>query len=309
MRFAHLLRYFSAAVLAAGTVHAQDKAAIQQKLESVYALTQPTAALDDIVTAGAILVLQKSDLMLGPTGDSTVYSNTYKSGKIEPSSEAKTKNALSKFGHNPFGGLIPGGSTAATADSYSGSALRTYVKGEKMWVTNIELKMEKKDEPEVVFTLFTDAVKDVRYRGTLKIPYPKGATDDQVGKLVGEVFTVQPQDSDQKQASGNGQQQAAPAQPAPAGAQAAVPPVAAPPAPAAPAEPAASAPLPDIPPPPPPADAPVAPPPTVTIGQTPDQVIAILGQPQKIVKLPKKETYFYKDLKVIFVNGKVSDVE
>jgi hypothetical protein len=38
-------------------------------------------------------------------------------------------------------------------------------------------------------------------------------------------------------------------------------------------------------------------------------VIAALGQPQKIVKLPKKETYYYKDLKVIFTAGKVSDVQ
>ena len=34
-----------------------------------------------------------------------------------------------------------------------------------------------------------------------------------------------------------------------------------------------------------------------------------MGQPQKIVKLAKKEMYYYKDLKVIFVNGKVSDVQ
>jgi hypothetical protein len=56
-------------------------------------------------------------------------------------------------------------------------------------------------------------------------------------------------------------------------------------------------------------DQPAAPPATVSLGQTPDQVIAALGQPQKIVKLAKKETYYYKDLKVIFTAGKVSDVQ
>jgi hypothetical protein len=37
--------------------------------------------------------------------------------------------------------------------------------------------------------------------------------------------------------------------------------------------------------------------------------VAILGQPQKIVNLGPKVMYFYPDMKVIFVNGKVADVQ
>ncbi len=48
---------------------------------------------------------------------------------------------------------------------------------------------------------------------------------------------------------------------------------------------------------------------TIAWGQTPDQVVAILGQPQKIVNLGAKQMYFYPDMKVIFTNGKVSDVQ
>jgi hypothetical protein len=44
-------------------------------------------------------------------------------------------------------------------------------------------------------------------------------------------------------------------------------------------------------------------------GQTPDQVKAALGTPDKIVNLGAKQIYVYKDLKVTFLNGKVSDVE
>src|SRR5713226_4634558 len=44
-------------------------------------------------------------------------------------------------------------------------------------------------------------------------------------------------------------------------------------------------------------------------GQTPDQVKAALGPPEKIVNLGAKQIYVYKDLKVTFVNGKVSDVQ
>jgi hypothetical protein len=44
-------------------------------------------------------------------------------------------------------------------------------------------------------------------------------------------------------------------------------------------------------------------------GQTPDQVKAALGPPEKIVNLGPKQIYVYKDLKVTFLNGKVSDVQ
>jgi hypothetical protein len=52
-----------------------------------------------------------------------------------------------------------------------------------------------------------------------------------------------------------------------------------------------------------------APPKTIALGQTTDEVIAILGQPQKIVNLGSKQMYFYPDMKVIFTSGKVSDVQ
>jgi hypothetical protein len=44
-------------------------------------------------------------------------------------------------------------------------------------------------------------------------------------------------------------------------------------------------------------------------GQTPDQVKAALGTPDKILTVGAKQIYVYKDVKVIFLNGKVSDVQ
>ena len=44
-------------------------------------------------------------------------------------------------------------------------------------------------------------------------------------------------------------------------------------------------------------------------GMTPDQVEAALGKPEKKVNLGAKQIYYYKDMKVIFVGGKVSDVQ
>ena len=48
---------------------------------------------------------------------------------------------------------------------------------------------------------------------------------------------------------------------------------------------------------------------TISLGQTPEQVEAIVGKPEKIVNLGPKVTYIYKDMKVIFQDGKVADVQ
>jgi hypothetical protein len=48
---------------------------------------------------------------------------------------------------------------------------------------------------------------------------------------------------------------------------------------------------------------------TIEKGMTPDQVQSALGKPDKIVNLGTKQLYIYKDMKVTFLNGKVSDVQ
>jgi len=273
------------------TLHAQDRASIIKKLQSEYALTKTTADQTDIVTAGSVLVLQKDNLlMVATTTNGNPCPNTYKNGKFTQNGACRASEKLKKiplFGHS-----IPGADQAQVTT-------RTYVTGEKFWVTKIDIKEGK--DAGVVMDLFTDAVNDVRYRTTLNIPF-KGAmpSPDDAVKLVQEVVTVAPSEDDKKEAKGNdkgapqgGQQQQAAA---PEPAQQA----------AAPAAEAAPAP---IEPPPPPPDAPVAPPPTVAMDQTPDQVTAILGQPQKKAKIGTKEIYFYKDVKVTFVNGKVKDIQ
>ena len=55
--------------------------------------------------------------------------------------------------------------------------------------------------------------------------------------------------------------------------------------------------------------APVGEPPTVALGQTPDQVVAALGQPKSIMDLGAKKIYVYKDAKVTFRDGKVADIQ
>jgi hypothetical protein len=57
------------------------------------------------------------------------------------------------------------------------------------------------------------------------------------------------------------------------------------------------------------ADQPAAEPASIEKGMTTDQVEAAMGKPEKKVTLGAKVIYYYKDMKVIFLSGKVSDVQ
>ena|SRR5579883_79595 len=48
---------------------------------------------------------------------------------------------------------------------------------------------------------------------------------------------------------------------------------------------------------------------TVQAGQTRETVESLLGRPEKVIDLGPKIVYVYKDLKLTFVDGKVSDVQ
>ena len=267
----------------------QGAAGIQKKLVSEYALTKTTDDKTDIVTAGAVLVLQKDKLvMVTADAQANQCPNQYKDGKLTQGGACKGSETLKKL--PLFGRTIPGQDKVPNT--------RAFVTGEKFWVTRIDVKDSGRDKG-LYLEFFSDPIKDIRYKGTLSIPFKGGnlpSPEDAV-KLVAEVVTVAPsEDAKDSKAPAQQQdgQQSAPAQ------------AAAPEAPAAPAPAADAPPAPIEPPPPPPVE---TPPPTVSEGQTPDQVVAILGQPQKKAKVGAKETYFYKDLKVVFVNGKVKDVQ
>jgi hypothetical protein len=244
-------------------------AGLEQKLESEYTLTKATADRSDIVTAGAVLVLEKDNLLMYSSTTTSPPTNTYKDGKI---SQGVFGLAACKWCRK-----IPGTGSAPNVDS------RTFVTGEKFWVTKIDVH-----DDGVVFEFFSDPISDVRYYGLLRFPYSRGnaPSADQLMSTIGEVVKVQPADNS---GDDSGQQAAAPAaapqQPAP---QQAMAPIAAPP---------------------PPSDAPPPAPKTIALGQTKDQVVAIMGPPTKVVKLPTKEIDYYPDMKVIFVAGKVKDVQ
>jgi hypothetical protein len=244
----------------------------QEKLVSQVKLTKPAADHTDIVTAGDVIVLHKDGLIMCSSASSYPAMNVYSGGVLALNQQNRIKDSASKWLH----GL---GQTSISDAAKNGCTQRKFVAGEKFWVTGVTLQKDG-----ILVDVFSDPYNDTRYYGEIKFPFQKGSVPpaDAFLKTVSEVMTVQPADDKGGQTN------------QPSNAPAA--------APAAPA-PAMAA----IAPPPPPAD---APPPTIAVGQTKDQVTAGFGQPLRTAKLAgTKEIYFYKDMKVTFTNGKVSNVE
>jgi hypothetical protein len=275
-----------AAVFAIGIqAQAGDPATlIQAKLVSQVKVTKPTADHTDIVTAGDVVLLHKDGLMMCSSASSYPFSNTYSGGTLIANNNNRAKDAAKSFlkGRLPFGG---GGSVTDAANN--GCASRKFVAGEKFWITGVAVQKDG-----ILVSTFSDPYPDpqgdqVRYYGEIKFPFQKGSVPpaDDFVRTFSELITVQPPDDSGDKGSQGAQ--AAPAQ-------------------AAAAEAPAPAPMAAIAPPPPPAD---APPPTIAMGQTKDQVTAGFGQPARIAKLGAKEIFYYKDMKVTFTNGKVSNVE
>lgn len=167
-------------------------------------------------------------------------------------------------------------SAAQKGANVSNVPQRKFVAGEKFWITAFLVK-----DKYVILMVYSDPYQDVRYFGQLKFPYNKKSipSADDLLKTIAEVMTVEPADNS---SGGAAQPQAA-----------------------TPASPTAA----PITPPPPPTDAQPVPPKTIALGQTKDQVVASFGQPQKIVNLGTKEIYYYPDMKVTFIGGKVTDVQ
>lgn len=252
---------------------------IEQKISAQYTPTKATADHSDIVTAGAVIVLKKDGLIMTSTTSGAAAANVYKDGHITSSGAWKMARGLAALRNRSGQG---GGDT------------RTFVTGEKFWLTKVDVR-----DDGVVLELMSDPISDIRYYSSLKLPFPKGAypPDDEALKSVSEVLDVAPADNSGGQQTAAGGQDSAPAQ---GGAPAA--------APAAPPEPA-PAPMAAIPPPPPPTDTPPPAPKTIALKQTKEQVLATFGPPTKVVKLGTKEIDYYPDMKVTFVNDKVTDVQ
>jgi hypothetical protein len=285
-------------IAASSIAGAEDPAALQQKLESKYSLTTINAE-GGVVISGATLTLKKPGLIAGAKSCTLDYKN----GALALASISKATCTVGKATSGGIGGFVrsripvPGG----TPDP---QAARLFVPGEKLWITKITIAADV-----IGFTLVSDTINNVVYNSVVRVQPQPGATPDfaQADQMISEMFTVTPSDTPQQTAAAPG---AGAAPPQVSGAS---------PVPVAPAQnkladippppPAPQDKLPDIAPPPPPSDQPAAPPQTLSLGLTIDQVVAILGQPVRIADVGSKKIYTYKDLKITFVDGKVTDMQ
>lgn len=156
---------------------AQTLVDIQTQLQSLYPLSKATADGTDLVTPGALLVLQKDGLVMNQA-QLVPIENVYKHGAIK-------RSVLGGFLNLHF---LPADSTS-----------RTFVSGEKVWVTAIVARPDG-----FYFKLMSDPINNERYTATLKFPFARGSTPapDAVLSRVAEVFKVD-QDSGNQ---GNGDQ-------------------------------------------------------------------------------------------------------
>jgi hypothetical protein len=225
-----------------------------------------------VVDAGTVLVIKKGGILSVPSGTMVLVPSYVKDGQI------KTANNAAMSGVNKLlkwkGVSDPTG--AASSDT------KFLTTGEKVYPFKIDVN--KKDSKVTLSIIECDSCNSVQDPSSRKaqvvFQFPKdylnGADGGQISDVINQILEIQADDAGQQQDQGQqdqGQQQAQGQQ--------------------APQQEAA----------------PATPPPTIQLGQTPDEVTGMLGQPSKIVNLGAKQIYIYKDMKITFVKGKVTDVQ
>lgn len=150
--------------LCCSAVIAQDsdwQAAIEQRLQSQFALTQTTPDNISIKSQGSTVTISKPNLVVISVETPNVVPNTYKNGKI-------SQSLFGSFNRLP--GM---------------SQNKTMPVGGQLYITKIEVKNDG-----VVFDLLSDVEGGTRYKASLRFPLSKNSqpSPDQVSALVAEVF-------------------------------------------------------------------------------------------------------------------------
>jgi hypothetical protein len=224
-----------------------------------------------VTEEGTLLAIQKGGLIGVPYSDSSVQNNKYEGGTVKPPNALLSKGI--GFGMKKFG---------------KEQTTKLFAKGDKVYPTKVDVNLEKDTVTlGIVACDKCNKTDPTTYnKANVVFVFPKGslanASAGDVENTIGQLLAI----SDDSQQQDQGQQQGQDQQ---GGQQQGQDQQAAQPAAAAPAA--------------------QADPVSIEVGMTPDQVTTAMGKPDKIVKLTSKQIYYYKDMKVTFVNGKVSDVQ
>jgi hypothetical protein len=273
-KFHHLIPgivLMAATVLATSLASAQAPT-LQEQLAAQYKLVKMGSDTSgySVVEKGTLLAIQKGGILAVPYSDSSVLSTKYEGGTI----------------HGPSG-LAVVGRKSIMGRFGKEQTTHLFAVGDKVYPMKIDVNLAKDSVTVGIVACDTCNKTDppTYNKAQVVFEFPKGslATADAtaVEKTMGQVLTISDDDAQQDKAADQGadkggQQQGAQDQAQGQQQQ---------------------------------ADQPAADPVSIEKGMTPDQVEGAMGKPDKKVTLGVKQIYYYKDMKVIFMNGKVSDVQ
>ncbi|MFZ0773145.1 MAG: hypothetical protein WCA49_00385 [Candidatus Sulfotelmatobacter sp.] len=245
---------------------------LQEQLAAQYKLVKMGSDTSgySVVEKGTLLAIQKGGILSVPYGDQNVLANKYEGGTI----------------HAP-GGLALMGRKSVMGRFGKEQTTHLFAVGDKVYPMKIDVNVAKDTVTLGIVACDTCNKTDppTYNKANVVFQFPKGslasASAGGVEDTIGQVLTISNDDAQQSGDQGGqqggdqgGQQQAGQDQ----GQQQ-------------------------------PAEQPQAEPASIEKGMTTDQVEAAMGKPEKKVTLGTKQIYYYKDMKVIFLSGKVSDVQ
>jgi hypothetical protein len=254
----------------AQAVSLQEQLAAQYKLAKMGSDTSGYSVVEE----GTLLAIQKGGLMGVPYSDKTVLTNKYENGNVHGPNAAMTEARKRVFGH-------------FSQTQSEGQTTKLFKKGDKVYPTKIEVKLDK--DLVVLGIVACDTCNKTdptTYdKANVEFQFPKGSlakasagnVEDTIGQLLA-ISSDEAQDQgggdqggDQGGQQGDQGQQGGGQQGGQQQQQ--------------------------------------AEPQSIEKGMTVDQVEGAMGKPEKKVNLGIKQIYVYKDLKVVFLNGKVIDVQ
>jgi hypothetical protein len=222
-----------------------------------------------VTEEGTLLAIQKGGMLGSPYSEKTTLANKYEGGVVHPPSGLLLSGKKAIFGH-------------FSQTQSQGQTTKLFAKGDKVYPMKVDVNLEKDTVTLGIVACDTCNKTDppTYNKANVIFQFPKGAlakaSAGDVEDTIGQLLSI----SDNAQDQGGGDKQGGDQQQGAQGDQQAAQ------QPAAQQEPA-----------------------SVEVGMTPAQVEAALGKPDKKVTLPTKVTYYYKDMKVIFKDGKVVDVQ
>jgi hypothetical protein len=252
---------------------------LQEQLTAQYKLVKMGSDTGgySVVEKGTLLAIQKGGILGVPYSDQSILSTKYENGQVKSPNTVLSKGigfGMKKFGKEQTTHLMQ--------------------VNDKVYPTHIDVNAAKDTVTLGIVECDTCNKTDppTYMKANIVFQFPKGSlANAQVGQvedMIGQVLSISNDDSQQAQGGDQGGQQQAQGgdqggqqQAADQGQQSAAQDQQQPP----------------------------AQPVSIEKGMTTDQVEAAMGQPDKKVNLGTKQIYYYKDMKVIFLSGKVSDVQ